>query len=288
MTVMCGCASASRSSQTSATYATKPSVATPSSPTPTQTTNRPLDELLLFFPARHPVGNWQPDSLIFEDVWFQAADGAKLHGWYCPCDKPKAVILYAHGNAGNITHRQSRLKQLQKDQQVTTFIFDYRGYGRSEGSPTVAGVLKDARAARKYLAEKAKVKESEVVLLGESLGGAVVVNLAGEDGAKGLILENTFSSLKEVAEHHYPKLAWMVPAGKLDSVALLKKYSGPVLQCHGDVDQVIPYSLGVKLHEAAPGPKTFVKLSGHDHNDPLPREYQQKLSDFLTTLVKQQ
>lgn len=249
-----------------------------------QLSKQSIDELLLFFPSKHPEGNWQPTGLTFEDAWFTADDGTKLHGWYCPVDKPKSVILYTHGNGGNITHRIDHLRKLQSDLKSTTLIFDYRGYGRSEGTPTVAGILKDARAARKYLADKANVKESQIVLLGESLGGAVAVTLAGEDGARGLVLENTFSSLKDVATHHYPKLAWMVPAGKLDSLAMIKKYSGPLLQCHGDTDRTIPYALGQKLNEAATGRKTWVKLPGHDHNDPLPMEYYRALNEFLTAL----
>src|SRR5262249_54076753 len=152
-----------------------------------------LDELLLFAPSKYPKGNWKPAGLDFEDAWFSAADGTRLHAWYCPCPDARAVLLYAHGNAGNLALYGSLLKYFQKELRVTTLVFDYRGYGRSEGTPTVEGVLQDARAARAFLARQAGVKEGEVVLMGRSLGGAVAVALAGEDGARGLIVESTFS-----------------------------------------------------------------------------------------------
>ena len=245
-----------------------------------------VDELLLFFPTKYPHGNWTPEGLTFEDAWFSAADGTRVHGWFCPCDQPRAVLLYAHGNAGNLSHRSWRMEYFQKQLRVAALIFDYRGYGRSEGRATVEGALQDARAARTFLARRTGVPESHIVLLGDSLGGAVAVDLAS-DGARGLILENTFSSLKEVAAYHYPRLAWLVPPEKLNSVSKLARYQGPLLQSHGDADGTIPYSLGVKLYEAAPGPKLFVLNPGGDHNDPPTVEYLRQLGRFIETLPKQ-
>jgi fermentation-respiration switch protein FrsA (DUF1100 family) len=240
-----------------------------------------LDELLLFFPSKYPDGNWKPDGLKFEDAWFNAPGGPKLHGWFCPADHPRAVLLFAHGNAGNLSHRAAWMKFFQEQLHVTALIVDYRGYGRSEGTPTVEGILQDARAARKWLAGRAKVEEKQIVLMGESLGGAVVADLAGTDGARGLILQNTFSSLRDVAMVHYPRLAWLVPAGKLDSAARIAKYKGPLLQSHGDADRTIPFDLGRKLFDAGPGPKQFYRIPGGDHNDPVPAEYLRRLDRFI-------
>jgi uncharacterized protein len=255
----------------------------PGSPTK-QPKAKPLDELLLFFPSKYPDGNWQPDGLSFEDARFSAADGTRLHGWYCPCENARAVVLYAYGNAGNLSHRSPRMKYLQKELRVAALVFDYRGYGRSEGTPTVEGILQDARAARKCLGGLAGVSESRIVLLGDSLGGAVATDLAGTDGARGLILENTFSSLKDVATYHYPKLAWLVPADKLNSVSRIGRYKGPLLQCHGDADRTIPYALGLKLFEAAPGAKQFVRIARGDHNDPQSADYLRQLDRFIGEL----
>ena len=164
-----------------------------------------LENSLLYFPAKYPDGDWNPPGLVFEDAWFNAADGTELHGWFVPCENPRAVALFLHGNAGNMTHRDDMLRELHR-LGVAVLAFDYRGYGRSEGSPTEAGILADGRAARKWLAERAGIPESEIVLMGESLGGAVAVQLAAEAPARGLVLENVFCSLPDVAAFHYPWL----------------------------------------------------------------------------------
>jgi uncharacterized protein len=261
------------------------------SPAPMAHSNDPakqptLDELLLFFPAKFPAGNWQPADLKFEDANFNAADGTKLHGWYCPSEKPRAVVLFAHGNAGNLTHRANALRRWQSELQTTIMIFDYRGYGRSEGTPSVEGILQDARAARTFLAKRAGVTESQIVLAGESLGGAVAIDLAAKAGARGLVLQNTFSSLKDVAMVHYPKLAFLVPPAKLDSASLIGNFKGPLMQCHGDADRTIPFELGEKLFKAGNEPKQFVRNGGNDHNDRLPESYWHELDQFLNKLPK--
>lgn len=240
--------------------------------------------MLLFFPAKYPEGNWQPEGLTFEEVWFNSADGTRLHGWYCPCDNPHAVVLHLHGNAGNITHRADLLRFYQQQLRVAAFIFDYRGYGQSEGTPTVEGILQDARAARKALSERAGVAESTIVLTGQSLGGAVAIELAARDGARGLVVESTFSSLRDVAAYHYPALAWLVPKEKLNSAARVAQYAGPLLLSHGDADQTIPYAQGEKLFQAAKGPKQFVRIARGDHNSPQSPEFSRQFESFLVRL----
>lgn len=259
------------------------SVEPPADP-PKQPAGPSLDEMLLFHPSRYPQGDWSPRGLKYEDVWFNAADGTRLHGWYCPAAKPRAVVLFAHGNAGNLSHRAALLRTLCNDLRLTVLIFDYRGYGRSEGTASVEGVLQDARAAHAALVRRASVPETRVVLMGRSLGGAVVVQLAAETPPRGLILQSTFSSLKDVAAHHYPALAWLVPADKLNSVKRIAGYKGPLLQSHGDADRTILFALGRKLFEAAREPKRFVTIPGGDHNDPQTPEYYRQLNDFLDAL----
>jgi uncharacterized protein len=243
-----------------------------------------LDELLLFFPSKYPEGEWEPKGLDYSDVWFKAADNTRLHGWYCPSDNPRATLLFAHGNGGNLTHRADLLRRFQTQLRVSTLIFDYRGYGRSEGVPTVEGILDDTRAAREFLADRARINQSDIVLMGESLGGAVVVQLAVEKRARGLILDRTFSSLKDVAAHHYKAMAWLVPSKKLNSAAEVSRYSGPLFQSHGDTDSIVPFALGRKLFDAANEPKQFVQLPNTDHNDKLPDEYYRQLDAFIGRL----
>ena len=247
---------------------------------------RSIDELLLFFPLKHPEGNWAPRGLRFQEVWFAADDKTKLHGWYCPAEQPRGTILIAHGNAGNIATRGEWLQYLQSTVRVSTLMFDYRGYGRSDGVPTVVGALQDARAARTKLSALAGVKESELILMGESIGGAIVVQLAAESAPRGLILQSTFSSLRDVADVHYSKLSWLVRPNKLDSVTQIAKYHGPLLQSHGDMDQIIPFTSAQKLFRAANEPKTFVTIAGSDHNDWLTDSYLRRLDEFVANLAK--
>jgi uncharacterized protein len=248
-------------------------------------TVRSSDEFLALFPAKYPQGNWQPAESLFEDCWFRSADGLRLHAWLLHRDQPKHIILFAHGNAGNLTHRAAQARLVSQRYSASVLVFDYRGYGRSEGIPTIPGLLLDARAARALLAEREKVDAKEIVLIGESLGGAVVVDLAAEGGARALVLQSTFSSLREVAATHYPAiLVDALIANRLDSAGKIKQYRGPLLQVHGDRDLTIPVALGRKLFEAANEPKEFIVLPGHDHNDALPESFYVELGRFLTRL----
>lgn len=244
-----------------------------------------MENQLIFFPSRYPVGEWAPAGIEYEDAWFTSEDGAKLHGWYVPSDDSRAVILFCHGNAGNITHRAHVLEIMHDYVGASVMIFDYQGYGRSEGKPSGDGVLADARAARAWLAEREKIPENEIVLMGESIGGAVAVDLAARDGAKALVLESTFNALPEVAAFHYPWLPvrWAMRT-RLDSASIINKYKGPLLQSHGDSDGIVPMRLGRRLFDAAGEPKQFLELPGHNHNAPMPMEYYDALSSFLDGL----
>ncbi len=189
-----------------------------------------------------------------------------------------------HGNAGHVASRAPWLHYLQHTLGLSVFIFDYRGYGRSEGTPTVAGAIEDATAARAKLCELAQVKDAEMLLMGESLGGAIAVQLAADSAPSGLILQSTFSSLHDVAQAHYPNLAWLVPRNKLNSVAQIARYKGPLLQSHGNHDRTIPFVLGQKLFQAANEPKRFVTIELADHNNWLRDVYLQRLDDFIATI----
>jgi fermentation-respiration switch protein FrsA (DUF1100 family) len=131
------------------------------------------------------------------------------------------------------------------------------------------------------------VQEKEIVLLGRSLGGGVAVDLAGKDGARGLILESTFPSMPEVADYHVP---WLLPqlmmTQRFNSVEKIKRYTGPMLQCHGDADRLVPISLARSLFEAAPGQKRFITISGAGHNDPPNGAFHEALDEFLGSLPK--
>ncbi len=245
-----------------------------------------FEETFIFFPLHYPEGDWQPDGLSFEDAWFTSPDGLRLHGWYAGRDDPRAVVLFCHGNAGNVTHRAETLYTLNELVGASVLIFDYRGYGRSEGKPDEEGILADARAARAWLAERAGVAERDVVVMGRSVGGAVAVDLAAKDGARALVLESTFTSVPDLAAHHYP---WL-PVRRLlrtrfDSLSKISNYHGPLLESHGDADTIVPYPLGRRLFDAANDPKQFFPIPGGDHNDFPPREYYEALVAFFDGLV---
>jgi fermentation-respiration switch protein FrsA (DUF1100 family) len=244
-----------------------------------------FEDQLIFVPSKFPLGDWHPQGLGQEDAWFQAADGTKLHGWYVPHPKPRAFVLFCHGNGGNITDRAFILRSLRDVVGAAVFIFDYRGYGRSEGKPNEEGILADARAARRWLAARAKIPEKQIVVMGESLGGAVAVELAAAGGARAMILESTFSSLPDVAAYHYPWLpvGWFLRT-KLNSAQRIKAYHGPLLQTHGDNDHIVPERFGRRLFEAANEPKQFITIRGGDHNDARDRAYYEKLRDFVAGL----
>ena len=208
-----------------------------------------------------------------------------MHGWYLGHPKPRAVALFCHGNAGNIVSRGESLWILNQRHGLAVMAFDYRGYGKSEGKPSERGILQDARAARAWLAARAGVAEADTVLMGRSLGGAVAVDLAARDGARGLVLASTFSSLPDAAAHHVP---WALPGlhmtQRLNSAKKIQDYPGPLLQSHGDADELIPIELGRKLFDAAPGPKQFFVLPGAGHNDPQTEEYRRAFDDFIASL----
>ena len=240
----------------------------------------------LIFPApRYPRGDWEPVGAEIEDISFRSSDGTRLHGWYVHHPSPRNYLLYCHGNGENVAYSAELLRLLHDELNLAVFAFDYRGYGRSQGSADEAGVLLDGRAAQAWLAQRAGLELDEVVLMGRSLGGAVAVDLAAANGARGLVLESTFSSMPDVAA----RLFWWAPVRlimrtQFNSLDRIQQYRGPLLQSHGTRDELIPMKLGQRLFAAAPGQKRFFEIPGADHNDPQSREYYSALDQFLEQL----
>ena len=226
-----------------------------------------FEESMIFVPFSTATDDWHPAGLQIEDAWIDTADGVRIHGWYVAHEQPHATVLFAHGNAGNVTHRDDVLRALNGRVGVSVLAFDYRGFGRSAGKPTGPGVLADARAARAWLAQREKIPEQQIVLMGESIGGAVAVDLAA-DGARGLIVENSFASLPEVAAYHFPWLpVRLLMRTRLNSAARIRDYHGPLLQSHGDRDSIVPLASAKRLFAAANEPKQFILIPGGDHNE---------------------
>jgi fermentation-respiration switch protein FrsA (DUF1100 family) len=219
-----------------------------------------LLEQLIFFPDR-----FVPDPPPgVEERWITAEDGVRLHAWYTPVGDPIATVVWSHGNGGNIAGREDVLVALQA-RGLAVLAYDYRGYGRSEGRPTEAGVYRDARAA--YDSERARgTAPSTMVLFGESLGGAVSIHLAGERPCAGVAVVSTFTTLADVARRHYGALASLA-GSRFDSLRRLPLIDVPVFIAHGDADELVPFGLGETLYAAAAEPKRFFRAAGAGHND---------------------
>ena len=245
-----------------------------------------FERSVIYQPADGTVGNWNPDGLNHEDVSFVSNDGTKLHGWFVPHSQPTAVALFLHGNAGNVTSRAQKLAGLNQQFGLSVMAFDYRGYGRSEGSPDEQGILNDARAARRWLAQRTGVSEADILIMGRSLGGAIAIDLAAKDGARGLAIASTFTSLPDVASSHFRWLPTkLLMTQRLDSINKIKDYTGPLLHCHGTADRVVPFAHGEALFAAAGSTqKQFVTLDGKGHNDPLPSSYGETFKQFVANL----
>ncbi|MGI9523019.1 MAG: alpha/beta hydrolase [Hyphomicrobiaceae bacterium] len=246
---------------------------------------------LLYFPnAPSRALGPGPDSIgiPYETVNLLTEDGASLHAWYVPAPSPRGVVLFFHGNAGNISHRLESLK-IFHDLNLSTFIVDYRGYGLSDGKTTELGTYRDAEAAWHYLTEKRKVVASRIVIFGRSLGAAIAAHLASRRRPAALIVESGFISVPDLASDLFP---W-IPARLLTRFSYatgnyLRSVSAPVLVIHSRNDEVIPYEHGMSLFAHAPEPKKFLELHG-GHNDGFlisGRHYIVGLDAFIASLPK--
>jgi fermentation-respiration switch protein FrsA (DUF1100 family) len=243
-----------------------------------------FENLLVYHPA--PAERWQnkPDASGIEDVTLTAADGTRIHAWWKPAKNSDKALLYGHGNAGNLSSRGGSIVELSKLLDVSVLIFDYPGYGKSEGSPSERGCYAAADAAYAWLADEKKFAAKNILLYGASLGGGVITDLASRKDHRALILISTFTSLPDVASDLY----WWLPAPKrwlmrnqFDSIDKIKACRRPVFIAHGTADEVIPYPHGERLAQAANEPKRFMAMQGQGHNDGLPEEFFRELIAFL-------
>ena len=230
-----------------------------------------------------------PDSigLAYERVDLLTEDGVRLDAWFVPAREPRGIVLFFHGNAGNISHRLDSLK-IFNNLKLSTLIFDYRGYGRSQGKVSEQGTYRDAEAAWRYLTEQRGIPAAQIILFGRSLGAAVAAHLAHQQRPAGLIIESGFVSVPELAAQLYPWLPvrWLArfnyPTSKY-----LNMVSAPVLIVHSRDDEIIPFDQGRSLFKGALEPKQFLELKG-GHNDGFlvsGRHYLCGLDRFLSSVV---
>jgi len=241
----------------------------------------------IYFPMREMGATPQEAGLAYEDVYFTTPDGKKLNGWFIPAanEKEAFTFLFAHGNAGNISHRFEKISILH-DLGMNVFIFDYRGYGKSEGSPFEAGLYKDAEGAYGYLVNTKKIPEDKIILYGESIGGCIMVDLATKATPCALITEDALSSVRDMAKTSYPFLPAFLFSTRFDAADKIKEVKCPKLIIHSVDDEIVPFRLGEKLFNAAKPPKEFLKIRG-GHNTAFldsEKEYKEGIRSFLEKL----
>jgi uncharacterized protein len=228
-------------------------------------------------------GDWRPRWLRPQNVWFRSADNTKLHGWYIPNPDARRLVVYCHGNGEHVADQANLMFRLQSHLAATVFVFDYRGYGRSRGKPHERGCIADGMAAQRWLAEREGVDTEDIVIMGRSIGGGVAVAMAGEQGARALVLEATFSRMTDAAAALYPWLpVRLVMSNRYNSLRRIKKYTGPLFQCHGNADEMVSIKLARRLFESAPSAeKHFYEVHYGRHNDTHPPAYYAALAAFL-------
>jgi fermentation-respiration switch protein FrsA (DUF1100 family) len=216
----------------------------------------------IYYPSRTHSGDPASVGLAFRDVTFTAEDGVKLHGWLIPGRRP-TTLLYSHGNGGNISDRLSIARILSDQLGVGLFMYDYRGYGRSEGTPSEAGLVRDAIAAREAVLHEGVAPE-HLVYYGRSLGAAVTVELALAHPPRAVVLEAPFASVRAMANTVIPGAGFLFST-RWDTLAGISRLRAPLLVLHGDADEVVPYAQGRAVFAAAPEPKTFVTIRAGRH-----------------------
>lgn len=223
-----------------------------------------LERVSVFFPDKEMVFTPKGISLDYEDVFFETSDHVVLHGWLIPHDDPRATLLFFHGNAGNISHRMSKISLFHR-LGLNVFIVNYRGYGKSSGQPTEQGLYKDAVAAFDYLLGRSDIDPHGIIVYGESLGGVIAIDLATKRQVSGLIVDSSFSSATDMAKTIYPFVPSFLLSIKMDSLSKVGLLDMPKIFFHSPEDDIVPFALGSKLFVSAREPKEFVHLRG-DHN----------------------
>ena len=240
-----------------------------------------FEDKLIYFPQKDGVGP-SPG----EEVWLTASDGVKIHGWYFPHPKAKATILHLHGNAGNLEDRRDLVRDLQ-NLGVNVLAIDFRGYGKSEGKVSEAGIYADSRAAYDWLLTKTTA--DKIVLHGESLGGGPACELAATLPCGGLVLQSTFTSIPDMAPRVVPWIPRWVVRTQFDNLAKIRTIPCRKLIFHSRRDEMIPFEMGERLYHAAAEPKECEWFATASHNDMTishPKKYYSRLEKFLEPIGK--
>jgi uncharacterized protein len=233
--------------------------------------------------GRNIIGTPKDHGLDYESVRIDTEDGEMLHGWFVPSKDATATVLFFHGNAGNISTRLGYLLMFYR-LGYNTFIIDYRGYGESSGTPSEQGTYRDAQAAWRYLTEQRNIPSNRIVLLGESLGGAVATWLAVREKPALLVLASAFTSVADMAEAIYPFLpTHLLTRFDYNTGEYLRGVTCPVFVAHSPQDEIVPFEQGEALYASASEPKQFLELQGGHNNGfiYMREEWVRALGDFM-------
>ncbi len=247
---------------------------------------RYLEKRNLYYPMKVIEYDLSVYKIPFEDIYLKTGDGVKINCWFVPAANARYTLIFFHGNAGNVGHRVEKLKTLH-GLGVNILAVEYRSYGRSDGRPSEKGLYLDAFTAYQYLVDIRKIPPEQIIIYGESLGGAVAIDLASRVKAAGLITEGTFSNEVDMARTIFPGMPAFILSSKYDSLSKIKKVSVPKLFIHSTNDELVPFELGCKLYSAAGEPKRQAKLRGGHNNAYFVSkdDYARAISSFLATLT---
>ncbi len=244
-----------------------------------------LQGKMIYHPRQALVTTPSNIGLTYEDIRFNTEDNVQLHGWFVPADSTAPTVLFFHGNAGNISGRLETLRLLHS-LGLNVFIFDYRGYGQSEGVPTEKGTYNDAKAAWNFLTETRNIKADKIVIMGRSLGGSVAAWLAARKNSAAAVIESTFTSAADLGGDLYPWLPvrWMIKYN-YSTLEYIQQIDEPLFMAHSKDDQIVPYYHGQQLFEVAKEPKVFVELRGSHGSGfwETGAKYKEGLRQFLET-----
>jgi hypothetical protein len=256
-------------------------------------------ERMFFYPDSAQYARPEQYGLQHEDAFFTAPDGSRLHGWWLPA-KGAALgsVLHLHGNAANVSNHLPLVAWLP-GAGFNVLMLDYRGFGRSQGRPTLDGVVDDAAAALAYLRTRPRVDGGRLVVLGQSLGGATALRLLARDsaGVRLAVIEAAFASYRGIARDAamqsvvlaplVPIAAPMLPPASDDPVAALASLRVPLLIAHGTADEVIPFRHGEQLAAAAPAGSQFIRVDGARHMESLTRaDVQRRVLEAMVAAVR--
>ena len=239
---------------------------------------------MIYYPDRKINMTPANIGLEFDEVFFVSRDGVRLCGWFIPAGQSKNMVLFCHGNAGNISDRLDTIS-IFNQLGLSIFIFDYRGYGKSEGKPDEKGTYADAEAAMKWIVENKNILHGDIIIFGRSLGGAIAAWLAKKCTPRALILESAFTSIPDMGSKLYPWLpVRLMSRFSYSTIDYIRDVNSPVLIIHSPDDDLVPFSQGKRLLEAAHEPREFMEIAG-DHNNGFllsGRHYYDGLNSFIS------